>query len=308
MYEAAHQHHPPYFAYIIPSRVLFVCPAMALHEGHIGGPGFRWGLKGATNTMKQQTEWDLQAHDLLGAFINTLAVPLAISKQNIQNGKGGKAEVVILKYKEGNDQHRVYHGTHLAAARSVLREGYFRESNDDTIHEFSLPGVYTSTDACYTLEPYAVSVMLRKAWSRTTPYVECVFVLQPRSAPLLKKRNVLQRRFTAARILRFLSCISCVATISRQVPASGRSSTKLTRTLYQHAPQQSGLPRFGLAAPLDSKLLIFYNFSCGYKWLSRQLGTVDAGAKFWCNCSCGDKWLSRQLGAVDACAKFCMDG
>ena len=134
--------------------------------------------------MKKQTEWNLQAPDYLGAFINTLAKPLAISKQKIKNGKGGNAEVVILKYKEGNGGRRVYHGTHLAGARSVVREGYFRESNDSTIHEFSVAGIYTSTDASDILEPYAVSVMLTNAWSWSTPYVKCVFVLQPKGTPL----------------------------------------------------------------------------------------------------------------------------
>ena len=75
---------------------------MALHEGHVGGPSFSWALKSATTSMKKQSEWDLQAYDLLGAFINTLAKPRAISKQNIKNRKGGNAEVIILKYKEGD--------------------------------------------------------------------------------------------------------------------------------------------------------------------------------------------------------------
>jgi len=169
---------------------------MALHEGHVGGPAFRWDLQAASPSMKKQSEWDLQAYDLLGAFINTLAEPLAISKQNIKNRKGGNAEVIILKYKEGDyldsvhgNSRRIYHGTHLAAARSVLREGYFRDSEDAALHEFSLAGVYTTTDAFETLEPYAISVALTSAWSWTTPWVKCVFVLQPRAAFPLRKRH-----------------------------------------------------------------------------------------------------------------------
>ena len=125
-----------------------------------------------------------QAHDFLGSFIKTLPEPAAISKQSIVNRKGGEAEVIILQYKEGVGGRRVFHGTHPGGARSILHEGCMRESSDTTVHELSMPGLYVTTKADETLEPYAISVMMTDKYSWSTPYVKAIFVLEPKRKPL----------------------------------------------------------------------------------------------------------------------------
>jgi len=155
----------------------------ALRDDHTGGPGYRWALKGASTSMKTQQEWDLAKDDYLAGFISTLPQPLRISKQSIPNMKSGLAEVFILQYRERDfSRDSLWHGTHIGGARRVLWDGRFLESCDPQKHEFSLPGVYTSTNPMECLEPYAVSTMMTDVWHWATPYVKPIFLVQKKGS------------------------------------------------------------------------------------------------------------------------------
>ena len=83
----------------------------------------------------------------------------------------------------------MWHGTHVGGARKVLEDGGFKESNDPTKHEFSLPGVYATTDARETLEPYAVSTLFTDKYHFDTPFVKPIFLVQAKHGDCLRRRG-----------------------------------------------------------------------------------------------------------------------
>ena len=138
--------------------------------------------------MCAQREWDLNQPDLLHNFFARLPDPSGgIAQQHVENRKGGRAELFIFRYEPVDPLlAKLWHGSHPGALQNVLREG-FKDSSNPEMHEFSVPGIYTSTDALDTLEPYAVSTQFKKKWSWDTPWVKVVLLVQSERKYLRKR-------------------------------------------------------------------------------------------------------------------------
>ena len=116
---------------------------------------------------------------MLSHFFALLPTPPGgISKRNILNRKGGKAEVFRLKHESVDEGSiRLWHGTTPGGLRGILMRG-FKDSSDTNMHEFSMPGLYTTENPKETLKPYAVNVQFVPTWRWETPYVKVVLLVQ----------------------------------------------------------------------------------------------------------------------------------
>ena len=93
-----------------------------------------------------KVQWDLNRQDLFHNFLASLPRPsYGMSKTLMRNGKGGLTEQWTMHYERvGYNMDTYFHGTHPGAVHGILRDG-FRSSHDHAVHEFSIPGLYTTT-------------------------------------------------------------------------------------------------------------------------------------------------------------------